>query len=292
MDDKEVGKYWNENAENWTKLTRMGYDIFRNCVNAPEFFKILPDVTGLKGLDIGCGEGYNTRLAAQKGGKMTAIDISEVFINHAIEKEKEEPLGIKYQVASAGELPFETESFDFVISTMALMDMPEIDKAFSEAYRVLKSNGFFQFSIIHPCFSLSNPEWIYDDKGKRTGLICRDYFKTFDGEFEEWIFDGVKDENLPEDTTPIETKSIKINFYLSFKRILLEVLNLDIGLYFQSKIKTLFNNPRVASCTELSYQINENVSIGIVYRNIYDFQPIVPIDNWYHRIYYQLSATF
>jgi len=111
-------------------------------------------------------------------------------------------------------------------------------------------------------------------------------------EFEKWIFDGVKDENLPEDTTPIETKSIKINFYLNFKRILLEVLNLDIGLYFQSKIKTLFNNPRVASCTELSYRINENVSIGIVYRNIYDFQPVVPIDNWYHRIYYQLSATF
>jgi len=194
MDDKEVGKYWNENAENWTKLTRMGYDIFRNCVNAPEFFKILPDVTGLKGLDIGCGEGYNTRLAAQKGGKMTAIDISEVFINHAIEKEKEEPLGIKYQVASAGELPFETESFDFVISTMALMDMPEIDKAFSEAYRVLKSDGFFQFSIIHPCFSLSNPEWIYDDKGVRTGLICKDYFKNSNGEFEEWIFSAAPEE--------------------------------------------------------------------------------------------------
>ncbi len=194
MDDKDVGKFWDENAENWTKLARMGYDVCRNCVNSPEFFKILPDVTGLKGLDIGCGEGYNTRIAAKKGSQMTAIDISEVFINHAIEKEKEEPLGIKYQVASAVELPFENESFDFVISTMAFMDMFDIDKAFNQAYRVLKSNGFFQFSITHPCFSLSDPEWIYDDKGRRTGLICRDYFKNFDGELEEWIFSAAPKE--------------------------------------------------------------------------------------------------
>ena len=148
MDDKDVGKFWDENAENWTKLARMGYDVCRNCVNSPEFFKLLPDVTGLKGLDIGCGEGYNTRITAKKGSEMTAIDISEVFIKHAIEKEKEEPLGIKYQVASAVELPFENESFDFIISTMAFMDMFEIDKAFKEAYRVLKPNGFFQISII------------------------------------------------------------------------------------------------------------------------------------------------
>jgi len=26
MDDKEVGKFWDENAENWTRLARMGYD--------------------------------------------------------------------------------------------------------------------------------------------------------------------------------------------------------------------------------------------------------------------------
>jgi ubiquinone/menaquinone biosynthesis C-methylase UbiE len=194
MDDKDVEKFWDENAENWTKLVRMGYDVCRNHINTPEFFKILPDISGLKGLDIGCGEGYNTHLAAQKGANMTAIDISKVFIKYAIEKEKVEPLGIKYQVASAVELPFENESFDFAISTMAFMDMYDIDKAFNQAYRVLKPNAFFQFSIIHPCFSLSDPEWIYDDKGRRTGLICRDYFKNFDGEIQEWIFSAAPEE--------------------------------------------------------------------------------------------------
>ena len=83
MDDKEVGKYWEGNAENWTKLARSGYDRCRNLINTPAFFKMIPDIKGLKGLDIGCGEGYNTRIAAKKGGQLTAIDISESFINFA-----------------------------------------------------------------------------------------------------------------------------------------------------------------------------------------------------------------
>ncbi len=66
MDHKEVGKYWNENAQGWTKLSRLGYDKYRNLLNTPIFFKILPNVDGLKGLDIGCGEGYNTRITAKK----------------------------------------------------------------------------------------------------------------------------------------------------------------------------------------------------------------------------------
>ena len=158
MDHREVGKYWNKNAENWTKLSRLGYDTYRDHVNTPAFFRILPDISGLQGLDVGCGEGYNTRIAAKKGAMMTAIDISEVFIKYALKKEKEEPLGIKYQIVDAIELPFENSSFDFVISTMSFMDMPNIMKAFKQVYRVLKTGGFFQFSISHPCFSPPHPQ--------------------------------------------------------------------------------------------------------------------------------------
>ena len=53
MDNKKVGEYWDENAENWTKLARMGYDRSRNLINSPAFFKILPNISKLKGLDIG-----------------------------------------------------------------------------------------------------------------------------------------------------------------------------------------------------------------------------------------------
>ena len=188
MDDKEVGEYWDENAENWIKLARMGYDKCRDLINSPAFFKMLPDIENLKGLDIGCGEGYNTRIAAKKGAKFTAIDISKVFIASAKESERQEPLGIKYQVASAIDLPFPDNYFDFAIATMSLMDVSNTEKALSEAFRVIKPKGFFQFSITHPCFTISNLGWVTNDEGKRTGFIVSDYFKQTDGEIEEWIF--------------------------------------------------------------------------------------------------------
>ena len=223
MDDKEVGKYWDENAENWTKLARMGYDRCRDLINSPAFFKMLPNVKNLKGLDIGCGEGYNTRIAAKRGASMTAIDISPVFIDSAKESERQKPLGIKYQIASAIDMPFLDESFDFAIATMSLMDVSNTEKALSEAYRVIKPNGFFQFSISHPCFTITALNWVRNDKGKKTGLIVSDYFKNSDSEIEEWIFGAA-----PKDMTD-KMRKFKIP---RFTRILSDWLNMLIAQGF------------------------------------------------------------
>lgn len=220
MDDKEVGKYWDKNAENWIKLARLGYDKCRDLINSPAFFKMLPDIKNLKGLDIGCGEGYNTRIAAKRGANITAIDISTVFITSAEESEKQEPLGIKYQVASATYIPFPDKSFDFAIATMSLMDISDTEKAISEAFRVIKPNGFFQFSITHPCFTISSGRWVKDDEGKRTGLIVTDYFKRFEGEIEEWIFGAAPKEMID------KMRKFKIP---RFTRILSDWLNILIA---------------------------------------------------------------
>lgn len=194
MDHKEVGEYWDGNAEGWTKLSRMGYDIYRDYVNTPAFLSILPDVNGLKGLDIGCGEGYNTRQVAKKGAAMAAIDISPIFIEQAKGLEEENRLGIEYKIASAVELPFPDGDFDFAIATMSFMDIAETDHAIKEAWRVLKPGGFLQFSIIHPCFHTLEWEWILNANGQPTALKCGDYFRELNGETEEWIFGATPDE--------------------------------------------------------------------------------------------------
>jgi len=136
MDHEEVGRLWNDNAEAWTALSRAGHDVYRDSFNTPAFLEmeILPDVTGLSGLDIGCGEGHNTRMLARRGARMTALDISEVFITHASQTEAEQPLGITYHVASAVELPFPDATFDFATGFMSFMDIPETDRVLSEAY--------------------------------------------------------------------------------------------------------------------------------------------------------------
>lgn len=187
MDHKEVGKHWNGNADAWTKLSRAGYDVYRDYLNTPAFLRMLPEVKGLEGLDIGCGEGHNTRLLARRGAIMTGIDIAERFIHHAAAAERDEPLGIRYEVASAQELPFADASFDFVTAFMSLMDMPESPRALAEAARVLRPGGFLQFSITHPCTNTPHRRNLRDEEGRSYALELGDYYDKSE-RVERWLF--------------------------------------------------------------------------------------------------------
>lgn len=190
MDHNQAGRYWNASAESWIKLAEGGYDIYRDYLNTPAFFSMLPDVERLSGLDIGCGDGSNTRLLAGRGARMTAIDISEIFIAHAQKIEAESALGIDYRVASAVNLPFADDTFDFATAFMSLMDVPETETSVGEAYRVLKPGGFLQFSIAHPCFDTPHRRNLRDENHRTYAIEVGDYFENRDGEIDEWLFKG------------------------------------------------------------------------------------------------------
>ena len=81
-------------------------------------------MAGLVGLDIGCGEGHNTRLLARRGARVMAIDISERFVAHARQAEADDPKGIDYRVASAIDLPFDRGCFRLRDRFMSFMDVP------------------------------------------------------------------------------------------------------------------------------------------------------------------------
>ena len=165
MDHEEVGRYWDENAEVWRELVRAGYDHYRDGLNTPASFEMLPEVDGLSGLDVGCGEAHNTRLLAERGARMTGIDISKTFVRHAREAEAAQQLGIGYKLASAVDLPFGEASFDFATAFTSLMDIPETDRMLAEVFMIVKPGGFFRFSITHPCFDTPHRRNLRDDSG-------------------------------------------------------------------------------------------------------------------------------
>lgn len=99
----------------------------------------------MKTLDIGCGNGYTTRLIAKlisEKGKATGIDISENMIKTA----KEKSLSIKnteFLVANFLNLPFEDNFFDIIISVESIYYAEDLNKALKEIKRVLKQKGKF-----------------------------------------------------------------------------------------------------------------------------------------------------
>src|SRR3989344_1619277 len=112
----------------------------------PVVLKVLGGVRNKRILEIGCGNGYFSRMLARRGAKVIGTDLSSKLIGFALMREKEKPLGIRYLVRDAAHLrDLKTKSFDIVTGNMCLMDIADAKAAIREASRVLRRNGRFVF---------------------------------------------------------------------------------------------------------------------------------------------------
>jgi SAM-dependent methyltransferase len=187
-DDRDVRRHWEANADAWTSLSRDGYDVYRDALNTPAFLAMLPDIAGLDGLDLGCGEGHNTRLLATRGAHMTALDVSATFLRHAQQVERNDATGVRYVHGTAASLPFRDGAFAFATAFMSLMDMADLDAVLREVRRVLRPGGFLQASIEHPCFTTPHRRKVRGDDGRTRAVEVGDYFRQLDGDVQEWTF--------------------------------------------------------------------------------------------------------
>ncbi|GHB37420.1 methyltransferase [Pseudovibrio japonicus] len=175
--DTLVADHWDQNADQWKKDVEAGLDVYRDLFTWPAFERFLGDITGKHMIDLGCGEGTNTRKLARAGARMSGVDLSDKMIKHAITEEQKTPLGITYATSSfSANTGFPAGAFDMVISTLALMDGPDFEGAMREAYRLLKPGGTLAFSILHPCFITPGLAWQKDENGHTTGLIVSKYY--------------------------------------------------------------------------------------------------------------------
>ena len=71
---------WDANAAIWVEHVRAGYDRYRELFTLPAFLASVPDLSGLEVIDLGCGEGSNTRALARRGARMTGLDLSSRMI--------------------------------------------------------------------------------------------------------------------------------------------------------------------------------------------------------------------
>lgn len=157
---EEGADSWEAIADGWAERVRTDTDFSRKLVlDAPHLAR-LGDVEGNRILDAGCGEGRFSRMLAERGAKVTGLDLSERMIEHARKAEGDHPLHIEYYILDMCDLSvFEDESFDVVVAYLSIIDVEDYERATAEIARVLKPGGQFLFSVVHPCFYPPGAKW-------------------------------------------------------------------------------------------------------------------------------------
>jgi SAM-dependent methyltransferase len=95
----------------------------------------LPDDAA--GVDVGCGSGRWARLVAPRVGMLHCVDASSAALEVARRALLHSP-NAAFHHASAGALPFEDASMDFVYSLGVLHHVPDTQAALNECVRILK----------------------------------------------------------------------------------------------------------------------------------------------------------
>ncbi len=103
-----------------------------------------------RALDIGCGVGRHALAFARAGFETHAIDLSEAGLAQLQESANAGGLNIATHLAPMTELPFESGTFDYVLSFNVIYhgDPTVVQKAVSEIARVLKPGGIYQGTML------------------------------------------------------------------------------------------------------------------------------------------------
>lgn len=141
-----------------------------------EFKEMLPDFQGKRVLDLGCGFGWHCRFAVENGAKsVIGVDISQKMLNAARDKTKSE--NIQYICMPMEDIDFPDNSFDVIISSLALHYIQSFEDILSKIRRCISIGGEFVFSVEHPIFTAQGPQdWYYDDKGNILHWPVDQYF--------------------------------------------------------------------------------------------------------------------
>lgn len=117
----------------------------------PALLSLLPTLTGLRVLDLGCGPGlYAEHLLQEGAAHVTALDVSPRMVELAIARLSGQNVNIRLADLSEG-LPFvPAATIDLCIAPLMIHYLRHLEPVFAELCRVLKPGARFVFSTHHP----------------------------------------------------------------------------------------------------------------------------------------------
>jgi SAM-dependent methyltransferase/ADP-ribose pyrophosphatase YjhB (NUDIX family) len=148
-----------DNRQAWNTISRAYQNRYRlptdrlvyggRCPDESEL-QLLGDVAGLNVIVLGCGGGQDCVVLARQGARVTGVDLSDEQIEYARRLAERKEVNVTLFQGSAEELKeIADESQDLAVSIHALNYVERADRAFAEAYRVLRRGAPLVMSVHH-----------------------------------------------------------------------------------------------------------------------------------------------
>ena len=164
-----------DNAEFFEGYSRLPRSV-EGLDGAPEWpalRALLPDVRGLRVLDLGCGFGWFCRWARQHGAAhVVGMDVSEKMLARA--RAAGDDAAITYVRADMEGLDLPEAAFDLVYSSLALHYVEKLDALMAAVGRSLKPGGALVVSVEHPMMTApAHAVWSVDGEGRKAWPVNR-----------------------------------------------------------------------------------------------------------------------
>ena len=238
-------KGWDTIAKAYQERYQLPTDrlVFAPRCPGDEELDLVGDVSGLRAIVLGCGGGQDCVVLAKQGAQVVGIDLSDRQIAYARALAEREDVFVTLLQGSVEQLKgVEDESQDIAISLHALNYVERVDRAFAEAYRVLRADSPFVFSVHHPfdaCLEDGPPygltkgywereqDWQWDFPEARASARLRSWYRPVSEWFSLLTEAGFRVERLLE-PPPVEGDTSPWDAGYSIEKMRLAPANLII----------------------------------------------------------------
>lgn len=155
----------------------------------PALRALLPDLHGLRVVDLGCGFGWFCRWAREHGAaRVLGFDLSERMLDRA--RTMTSDAAITYARADLERLELPEASFDLAFSSLALHYLADLEPLLAQVQRALVPGGHLVFSVEHPIYTApAHPGWQVEADGRKTWPV--DGYLAEGPRTTDWLAPGV-----------------------------------------------------------------------------------------------------